>query len=67
MSAFQNLYRSIPQLDVIAFGSETGDFAGFRREISDDYTLMVQDKYTDGKLIIYGTDHVSNDIRTVIT
>ncbi len=67
LSAFQNLYRSIPQLDVIAFGSETGDFAGFRREISDDYTLMVQDKYTDGKLIIYGTDHVSNDIRTVIT
>ncbi|MHC6801320.1 phosphodiesterase GepA [Vibrio antiquarius] len=67
LSAFKNLYQSIPQLDVIAFGSESGDFAGFRRELSDDYTLMVQDRYTDGDLIIYGTNHVSNSIRTVIS
>lgn len=59
LSAFKNLYQSIPQLDVIAFGSENGDFAGFRRELSDDYTLMVQDRYTDGDLVIYGTNHVS--------
>ncbi|NMT18315.1 diguanylate cyclase, partial [Vibrio parahaemolyticus] len=35
--------------------------------LSDDYTLMVQDRYTDGDLIIYGTNHVSNSIRTVIS
>jgi len=67
LSAFRNLYQSIPQLDVIAFGSESGDFAGFRRELSNDYTLMVQDRYTDGDLVIYGTNHVSNNIRTVIS
>ncbi|MGR5133288.1 EAL domain-containing protein [Vibrio alfacsensis] len=65
-SAFQNLFHSIPQLDVIAFGSETGDFTGFRRESTDSYTLMVQDHRTNGDLIIYDSEEVSNDIRTII-
>ncbi|WP_322803420.1 EAL domain-containing protein [Vibrio alfacsensis] len=65
-SAFQNLYHSIPQLDVIAFGSRTGDFAGFRREPDGNYTLMVQDHRTDGNLVIYGNDKISDKIRTII-
>lgn len=56
----------MPQLDVIAFGSETGDFTGFRRESADAYTLMVQDHRTDGNLVIYGSEEISDDIRTVI-
>lgn len=66
LSAFKNLYHSMPQLDVIAFGSETGDFTGFRRESADAYTLMVQDHRTDGNLVIYGSEEISDDIRTVI-
>lgn len=66
LSAFKDLYHSMPQLDVIAFGSETGDFTGFRRESADVYTLMVQDHRTDGNLVIYGSEEISDDIRTVI-
>ncbi len=66
LSAFKGLYHSMPQLDVIAFGSETGDFTGFRRESADAYTLMVQDHRTDGNLVIYGSEEISDDIRTVI-
>lgn len=66
LSAFKDLYHSMPQLDVIAFGSETGDFTGFRRESADTYTLMVQDHRTDGNLVIYGSEEISDDIRTVI-
>ncbi|WP_045414278.1 phosphodiesterase GepA [Vibrio owensii] len=66
LSAFKDLYHSMPQLDVIAFGSETGDFTGFRRESADAYTLMVQDHRTDGSLVIYGSEEISDDIRTVI-
>ncbi len=66
LSAFKDLYHSIPQLDVIAFGSESGDFTGFRREAGDSYSLMVQDHRTDGNLVIYGSEDVSDDIRTVI-
>ncbi|CAH1586088.1 phosphodiesterase GepA [Vibrio owensii] len=66
LSAFKDLYHSMPQLDVIAFGSETGDFTGFRRESADAYTLMVQDHRTDGNLVIYGSEEISGDIRTVI-
>ena len=66
LSAFKDLYHSIPQLDVVAFGSETGDFTGFRRESADAYTLMVQDYRTKGSLVIYGSEEVSDDIRTII-
>ncbi|MHA2706399.1 phosphodiesterase GepA [Vibrio owensii] len=66
LSAFKDLYHSMPQLDVIAFGSETGDFTGFRRESADAYTLMLQDHRTDGNLVIYGSEEISEDIRTVI-
>ena len=66
LSAFKDLYHSMPQLDVIAFGSETGDFTGFRRESADAYTLMLQDHRTDGNLVIYGSEEISDDIRTVI-
>ncbi|HDM8224109.1 TPA: EAL domain-containing protein [Vibrio campbellii] len=66
LSAFKDLYHSMPQLDVIAFGSETGDFIGFRRESADAYTLMLQDHRTDGNLVIYGSEEISEDIRTVI-
>ncbi|EDP58836.1 EAL domain-containing protein [Vibrio sp. AND4] len=67
LSAFKDLYHSIPQLDVIAFGSESGDFTGFRREANDSYTLMVQDHRTDSNLVIYGSENVCDDIRTVVT
>ncbi|WP_321283411.1 EAL domain-containing protein [uncultured Vibrio sp.] len=67
LSAFKTLSESIPQLDVLAFGSESGDFTGFRLEPSEKYTLMLQSQQTDGALVIYGTSQVSDDIRSVIT
>nr|WP_321459297.1 EAL domain-containing protein [uncultured Vibrio sp.] len=67
LSSFKTLSESIPQLDVLAFGSESGDFTGFRLEPSDRYTLMLQSQQTDGDLVIYGTSQVSDDIRSVIT
>lgn len=67
LSTFKTLYSSIPQLAVIALGTESGDFIGFRREPSEQYTLMLQNQQTDNKLVIYGTSQVSDDIRSVIT
>jgi diguanylate cyclase (GGDEF)-like protein len=52
---------------VIAFGSESGDFTGFRLEPSGNYTLMLQSQQTGGDLVIYETSLVSDDIRSVIT
>ncbi|TMX44262.1 diguanylate cyclase [Vibrio rotiferianus] len=67
LSAFQDLYSSIPQLDVIGFGSITGDYAGFRREANGEYTLMIQDKRTDGNLAIYNGKTPSTGLRSVIS
>ena len=67
LSTFETLSESIPQLDVIAFGSESGDFTGFRLEPSGNYTLMLQSQQTGGDLVIYETSMVSDDIRSVIT
>ncbi|CAH0531076.1 hypothetical protein CTH30272_03408 [Allocatenococcus thiocycli] len=67
LSTFETLSESIPQLDVIAFGSESGDFTGFRLEPSGNYTLMLQSQQTGGDLVIYETSLISDDIRSVIT
>ncbi len=67
LSTFKTLYSSVPQLAVIAFGTENGDFTGFRRELSDQYTLMLQNQQTNNQLVIYGTSHISDDIRSVVT
>lgn len=67
LSTFETLSESIPQLDVIAFGSESGDFTGFRLEPTGNYTLMLQSQQTGGDLVIYETSLVSDDVRSVIT
>ncbi|MBN3494810.1 EAL domain-containing protein [Vibrio neptunius] len=65
LTSFQGLYHSIPQLDVIGFGGEGGEYVGFRKEADQGYTLMIQDDRTEQKLVIYRGQVVSNDIRSV--
>ena len=62
LSAFKNLYHSIPQLDVLAFGAENGQFVGFRRNSSNEYSLMQKDQFTNDNLIIYETNYASSNI-----
>lgn len=59
-------FRARPQLDAMGFGSEDGEFIGFRKEDNQDLTLIVQDSRTDNKLIVYRNDTISDDTRTVI-
>jgi len=65
LTAFRNLYNNFPQLDVIGFGGENAEYIGFRKEPNQGYTLMVQDERTQGKLVIYRGQVVSEDIRSV--
>ncbi|KJY84078.1 diguanylate cyclase [Vibrio galatheae] len=64
-TSFKNLYHNLPQLDVIGFGGESAEYVGFRKEPNNDYTLMVQDNRTQGKLVIYRGQTISQDIRSV--
>jgi len=59
-------FRARPQLDAMGYGSEDGEFIGFRKEDNQDLTLIVQDSRTDNKLIVYRNDTISKDIRTLI-
>jgi len=65
LDSFQDLYRSIPQLDVIGFGGEGSEYVGFRKESNQGYTLMIQDDRTAQKLVIYRGQVMSKDIRSV--
>ncbi|MCG9683843.1 EAL domain-containing protein [Vibrio sp. Isolate23] len=65
LTSFHDLYRSIPQLDVIGFGGEGAEYIGFRKEANQNYTLMIQDDRTEQKLVIYRGQVVSDDIRSV--
>lgn len=64
---FSDHYTAVPQLDVIGFGSEDGNYVGFRKEANKGYTLMVQDGRTNDQLVIYRGSKISEDIRSVIS
>ncbi len=64
---FSDHFTVVPQLDVIGFGSEDGNYVGFRKEANDGYTLMVQDDRTQDQLVIYRGSKISEDIRSVIS
>jgi len=67
LDSFTNLYQTIPQLDVLGFGSEATNYVGFRKEANAGYTLMIQDSRTDDQLVIYRGRKLTSDIRSVIT
>ncbi|MGF1853405.1 EAL domain-containing protein [Vibrio satsumensis] len=64
---FSDHYTAVPQLDVIGFGSEDGNYVGFRKEANKGYTLMTQDERTNDQLVIYRGSKISEDIRSVIS
>lgn len=64
---FSDHFTAVPQLDVIGFGSEDGNYVGFRKEANNGYTLMVQDDRTQDQLVIYRGSKISDDIRSVIS
>ena len=64
---FSDHYTAVPQLDVIGFGSEDGNYVGFRKEANKGYTLMVQDERTNDQLVIYRGSKISEGIRSVIS
>ncbi|MFA0033239.1 EAL domain-containing protein [Vibrio sp. 10N.261.49.A12] len=64
---FSDHYTAAPQLDAIGFGSEDGNYVGFRKEANKGYTLMVQDERTNDQLVIYRGSKISEDIRSVIS
>ncbi len=66
ISGFRNLYREIPQIDAIGFGGINGEYVGFRKELNDRYTLMLQDDRTRNQLVIYRGDEVNDDIRSLV-
>lgn len=61
-----DLYQEIDHVDVIGFGSEVGDFVGYRKEPNQGQTLMLQDQRTDHNLLIYRGKSVSDDVRSTI-
>ncbi len=66
LSGFQNIYQDIPQIDAIGFGGIDAEYVGFRKEPNKKYTLMVKDRRTQDQLVIYRSDTITDDIRSVV-
>ncbi|MGF1843420.1 EAL domain-containing protein [Vibrio clamense] len=66
-AAFSNLYRNIPQLDALGFGSTRLEHITYRKEANNGYTLILQDERTDRNLVVYRGSKISQDIRSIIS
>lgn len=54
---FQDLYQEREQISALNFGSQSGDYAGIRREPANTgFALMLKDASTQGRLNIYKND-----------
>ncbi|NLL77775.1 MAG: PAS domain-containing protein [Clostridiales bacterium] len=63
MSIYDTLDFSLPQVSVISYGDENGNYVGIRLNSDRSYNLMLKDERTDGRLVIYeGTDIYSDEI-----
>ena len=59
---YGELYRDQQQLSVLSFGSQTGDYAGLRREPGGGFSLMLKDASTQGHLRIYREDRINSGV-----
>ncbi|MGF1721795.1 EAL domain-containing protein [Vibrio kyushuensis] len=66
LSSFESLYQPVSQLGVISFGSEASEYIGFRKEANNDFSLMLKDSRSNGKLTIYQGREISEQTRAVI-
>lgn len=62
LSVYKTLKLSLPQISTISYGDEEGNFAGIRLNKDSSYSLMLKDKRTDGKLIIYKGETESSQV-----
>jgi len=59
---YGELYPDQQQISVLGFGSQSGDFAGLRREAGGGFNLMLKDASTQGSLRIYRGDSTSAEL-----
>jgi PAS domain S-box-containing protein len=63
MGIYNTLDFSLPQISAISYGDENENYVGIRLNSDQSYNLMLKDKRTDDRLVIYeGTDTYSDEI-----
>ncbi|GAL37869.1 GGDEF family protein [Vibrio maritimus] len=69
-SSFATLNVQSPQIDLMGFGGEQGEFLAIRAaERANDtaqFSLMVKDSGTNGDLLIYANDHRGSEVLSSI-
>lgn len=58
---YKKVLFNVKQIGYSAVGTEKTDYIGYRKEDDNTLTLMVQDRYSDGKLIIYNGESRSDE------
>lgn len=60
-SAFSGVYHHLPQVQLVGFGYENGDFVGFRKGEGEHDHLLLKDNTTNGQLIFYSDKTVNGE------
>ncbi|SHO46720.1 ATP-binding protein [Anaerocolumna xylanovorans] len=62
LSVYKTLALSLPQIATISYGDENGNFAGIRLNNDNSYNLMLKDRRTQDKLIIYQGEDTDSEV-----
>jgi PAS domain S-box-containing protein len=58
----QSIQEDVPQISVVGYGNEEGNFLGLRKNDLNDFSLMMKENRTDYELVIYSGDSIESSI-----
>lgn len=62
LSFMKSIREDLPQISVMSFGDETGDYAGYRVNDDGTYSLMLKDERTLYDLNIYAGEEIDSEV-----
>ncbi|CAE6939445.1 an EAL and a GGDEF domain [Vibrio sp. B1FLJ16] len=60
-------YKQIPQIDMIGYGTDSGDYVAYRKSDNNESQLILKDKRTDGKMTFFEGRSTQSDASMIIS
>ncbi len=65
-SAISDIYEQIPQIDIIGYGSNIGEYVGFLKGEDGNTHLILQDERTSGKMTFFDGDSTQSATAMIV-
>ncbi len=65
-SVISNIYQQLPQVDIVGYGTDSGEYVGFRKGDDNTVNLILKDQRTDGKMTFFEGDSIQSATAMIV-